>query len=283
MVNDKPIGVFDSGIGGLTVAAAISRELPKEQILYFGDTARCPYGDRKPEEVQEFSIQVLDFLYEQGVKILVVACNTATAVALPVLEKRYDVPVLGVVRPGARAATKHPNHGKIGVIGTAVTIQSRAYSRAIETMDMDANVYSLACPAFVPLVEQGQWSGPDVEQVVASTLAPLMAESVDTLILGCTHYPLLQSTIQRVMGERVTLISSAEETAREVKMMLVQSGQLSSADHHFNNQYFTSGDGSKLRLALQEWFHFEATSITSVPMPGYSQSGVDGNLQSNIG
>lgn len=255
MEKHNPIGVFDSGIGGLTVAAAIGRELPNEQILYFGDTARCPYGDREPAEVQEFSVQVLDFLYEQGVKMLVVACNTATAVALPRLEQRYDVPVLGVIGPGARAATRQRGHGKIGVIGTAVTIQSGAYARAVRGIDQHADVHSLACPTFVPLVEQGLWTGEEVEQAVHETLRPLMKESIDTLILGCTHYPLLQQTIQRVMGDGVALISSAEETAREVKQVLAFQEQLNPQPRTARDRYYTSGDGSKLRTALEEWFH----------------------------
>ncbi|OFW75053.1 MAG: glutamate racemase, partial [Alicyclobacillus sp. RIFOXYA1_FULL_53_8] len=228
----RPIGVFDSGIGGLTVAAAISRELPNEQIYYFGDTARCPYGDRDPEEVVQYSIQVLDFLYEQGVKMLVVACNTATAAALPILVERYDVPVLGVIQPGARAATTISGHGKIGVIGTAVTVRSGAYEWAVKEVDNSADVISLACPAFVPLVERGDLQGPEVESIVRESLETLVAQSVDTLILGCTHYPLLQDTIQLVMGSRVRLISSAEETAREVRLRLAAAGELNTSNFH---------------------------------------------------
>lgn len=250
----RPIGVFDSGIGGLTVAAAISRELPNEQIYYFGDTARCPYGDRDPEEVVQYSIQVLDFLYAQGVKMLVVACNTATAVALPILVARYKVPVLGVIQPGARAATASTGHGKIGVIGTAVTIGSGAYERAVKEVDKSADVHSLACPAFVPLVERGDWRGPEVESIVRQSLDSLLAESVDTLILGCTHYPLLQETIQLVMGSHVRLISSAEETAREVRLRLSATGELHRSTLRLEHQYFTSGEGERLRSALAQWF-----------------------------
>ena len=188
--------------------------------------------------------------------MLVVACNTATAVALPMLERRYDVPVLVVVRPGARAATSSQSHGKIGVIGTAVTISSGAYTRAVKAVDNTVEVHSLACPAFVPLVERGSWSGDEVEMVVQRTLTPLIEQSVNTLILGCTHYPLLQETIQKVMGNQVTLISSAEETAREVKAVLTSKGQLNSLprSESLRNRYFTSGDGTRLRAALEDWF-----------------------------
>ncbi|MCF8563516.1 glutamate racemase [Alicyclobacillus tolerans] len=272
MSNHRPIGVFDSGIGGLTVAAAIAAELPNEQIFYFGDTARCPYGDRDPAEVAEFSIEVLDFLYAQGVKLLVVACNTATAVALPILEKRYKVPVIGVIQPGSRAAAKTTNHKRIGVIGTAVTIHTGAYERAVKSLDPNANVHSLACPAFVPLVESGQWSGPDVEKTVLQSLLPLMEERVDTLILGCTHYPLLQETIQQVVGNDVRLISSAYETAVEVRAVLTARNELREQTGHVQNRYYTSGDGTKMRAALQHWLNLsdDRAEVLTVPIPASS-------------
>ncbi|MBX5437845.1 MAG: glutamate racemase [Alicyclobacillaceae bacterium] len=251
--SDQPIGVFDSGIGGLTVAAAIAEALPNERIFYFGDTARCPYGDRSVDEVVSFSRQVLDFLYALGVKMLVVACNTATAAALPALRSRYPVPVLGVVEPGARAAVAASSRGRIGVIGTAVTIRSGAYEQSIKNIMPDAQVWSLACPSLVPLVERGEWSGQAVEEEVRRALAPLRWVDLDTLILGCTHYPLLQGVIQRAMGNGVRLISSAEETSREVGRVLASLCLLRRATEPPVHRLFTSGDPERMAVAAQRW------------------------------
>lgn len=254
---ELPIGVFDSGIGGLSVASAIHHELAQERIHYFGDTARCPYGDRDPEEVVQFSIQICDFLYDLGVKMLVVACNTATAAALSVLTGRYDVPVIGVIQPGARAASRATTGDRIGVIGTAVTVRSGAYEKAIKEKSPHASVYSLACPTFVPLVEQGLWTGAETEQVVRAGLLPLLATDIDTLILGCTHYPHLQESIQQVMGENVRLISSAYETAVEVRRTLTLSNLLSTETKRIPDVFYTTGDGEKMRLALTRWMEIQ--------------------------
>lgn len=250
--SDLPIGVFDSGIGGLTVASAIARELPHERIFYFGDMARCPYGDRTPDEVREFSHQVLDYLVRLGVKLAVVACNTATATALPELRKRFGIPVVGVVQPGARAAQRVTSGGRIGIIGTNVTIASGAYEQAIYDLNRGVSAYSLACPPFVPLVEQGRWSGTDVLQTVHQALQPLVASDIDTLILGCTHYPLLQDAISKVMGPEVRLISSAEETAVEVREILEVKRGLS-VQRSGPNQYYTTGDGTRMAEVLTSW------------------------------
>jgi glutamate racemase len=262
---EQPIGIFDSGIGGLTVASEIHRVLPNEQLFYFGDTARCPYGDRPEEEVVEFSIEICDFLYNQGVKMLVVACNTVTAAALPVLESRYDVPVIGVVNPGARAAAKQSNAHRIGVIGTSVTIGSSAYEHAIKQHAPTAQVYSLACPAFVPMVERGEWSGNQVETMVKSSLLPLLATDIDTLILGCTHYPHLQGAIQSVMGSHVRLISSASETAIEVREELIHAGLLSDG-RQAADRYFTTGSGERMEEALHLWMGVSKQSVQLTPI-----------------
>ncbi len=248
-----PIGIFDSGVGGLTVAAAIHARLPRESMLYFGDTARCPYGDKSPEQVLTFSIQICDFLVEQGIKMLVVACNTATAVALPFLRERYSVPVIGVIEPGASAAANLAQVGRIGVIGTAVTIASGAYERAVKTLRPGAEVVSLACPRFVPLVERGETRGPMVEALVRESLRPLEEQNVDSLILGCTHYPLLQDTIQKVMGPRVTLISSAERTAMEVAEELHAKGMAAQTEDVGEQTFYTTGDGRRMQAFLSEW------------------------------
>jgi glutamate racemase len=261
--SDRPIAVFDSGIGGLTVASAIAEELPNEQIFYFGDTARCPYGDRPPAEVREFSLQIYDFLRALDVKLLVVACNTATAAALPDLVARSDIPVIGVIGPGARAAVKATSkrRRRVGVIGTAVTIASGAYAEAIHELDPQVDVLSLACPRFVPLVEAGRWDGPDVERVIRETLLPLSICDIDTLILGCTHYPLLQAPIARVMGPSVQLISSAAETAKEVQRVLDSSGLLRQDDTPPRHRFYTTGDGERMRIAVTNWLSLDAEDV----------------------
>jgi len=215
-VRSKPIGVFDSGIGGLTVVAEIVRQLPKEEIVYFGDTARLPYGPKSPETVTQFSIEDTEFLLRHDVKMVVVACNTASSVAIDKLSSKFDVPVIGVIRPGALAAVSSTLRGKIGVIGTEGTIVSRAYSREIARLDRDAEVIERSCPLFVPLAEEG-WTDREVTLVIAHEyLIPLRDAGVDVVVLGCTHYPILKGTISKVFGPDVKLIDSAEETAREV-------------------------------------------------------------------
>jgi glutamate racemase len=219
-----PIGVFDSGLGGLTVAHAIMRQLPSESIVYFGDTARVPYGPKSPETVRRYSREITAFLLEQGVKAIVVACNTATAHALPVLRDELDVPVIGVVEPGARAAVRATRTGHIGVIGTAGTIRSQAYVRAIHAEAPDAQVTALACPLFVPLVEEG-WTNHEAAHLIAEEyLHPLVEDQIDTLVLGCTHYPLLKPLIGEIVGRSVRLIDSAEETAIDTRRMLDANG-----------------------------------------------------------
>ncbi len=219
-----PIGIFDSGLGGLTVAHEIMTRLPGESIIYFGDTARVPYGPKSPDTVLRYSREITAWLIEEGVKVVVVACNTATAHALETLQSDFAVPVIGVVRPGARAAARVSASGHIGVIGTAGTIASGAYVRAIHAAREDAAVVATACPLFVPLVEEG-WLDDDATRLVASRyLAPLRTAGVDTLVLGCTHYPLLKPLISQTMGEDVRLIDSAEETAAETSRVLTEMG-----------------------------------------------------------
>jgi glutamate racemase len=216
----RPIGVFDSGIGGLTVAAEIMRQLPAERIVYFGDTARLPYGPKSAETVTQFSIQNTEFLLRQGVKMVVVACNTASSVALDALTKRNDVPIVGVIQPGALAAVSATRTGRIGVIGTEGTIASHAYEREIHRLDREVTVVEKSCPLFVPLAEEG-WTDREVTLVIAHEyLTPLRDAGVDAVVLGCTHYPILKLTIAKVFGPGVKLIDSAEETAREVSERL---------------------------------------------------------------
>ncbi|WP_166846409.1 glutamate racemase [Isoptericola sp. BMS4] len=226
-MNDAPIGIFDSGVGGLTVARSILDQLPHEQLLYLGDTANGPYGPKPLAAVRAMALAVMDRLVDDGVKMLVIACNSATAVALPDARERYTVrrgiPVVEVIRPAARRAVLASKTGRIGVIGTKATVDSRAYDDAFDVTP-GLSITTQACPEFVPLVEQGLTSGPEVLDVAHRYLDPVKAAGVDTLVLGCTHYPLLAGAVSYVMGEDVTLVSSAEETAKDVFRMLVSHG-----------------------------------------------------------
>ena len=214
-MNSAPIGIFDSGVGGLTVARAIIDQLPNEQILYVGDTARGPYGPRPLADVRKFAIEIMDGLVERGVKMIVIACNTASAAVLRDARERYSVPVIEVIQPAARRAARTTRNGRIGVIGTQATVTSGVYEDALSAIP-DVTVLSQACPSFVSFVEAGITTGPEVMNDAHAYLDPLIAADIDTLVLGCTHYPLLTGVIQYVVGDEVTLVSSAEETAKDV-------------------------------------------------------------------
>jgi len=225
----SPIGVFDSGIGGLTVVRELLRQLPHERVIYFGDTARVPYGPKSPDTVRRYSREIASFLTGQDVKAIVVACNTATAHALEALQREHTVPVIGVVEPGARAAVAATRRGELGVIGTAGTIGSGAYERAIRAIAPDVDIVARACPLFVPLVEEG-WLDTEATRLIAREyLGPLRAAGIDTLVLGCTHYPLLKPLLGRLLGPHVTLIDSAHETAAETARVLESRGLLNPA------------------------------------------------------
>lgn len=213
---DAPIGVFDSGLGGLTVVRAIQRRLPNESLVYVGDTARVPYGPKSPDTVRRYAVQISEWLVEQGVKLVVVACNTATAHALTLLQDLLPVPVIGVIAPGARAAVQAAPAGVIGVIGTAGTIRSGAYERAIHAIDPARVVHAMACPLLVPLVEEGWIDHEATRLVVREYLTPLAAAGMGALVLGCTHYPLLRDVLAQAVGPDVVLIDSAEETPAAV-------------------------------------------------------------------
>lgn len=220
MLREAPVGVFDSGVGGLTVAREIMRQIPNEKIIYFGDTARVPYGSKSRETITRYSRQIVRFLQEQKVKAIVAACNTASAYALEEIEKELDIPILGVVKPGARVAAEATRNGKIGVIGTEGTIGSHIYSDYIRQIDPEIQVLGKACPLFVPLVEEGLWQDPVTDEIARRYLNELIDSGIDTLILGCTHYPMIRSTVGKIMGEKVTLVNPAYETARELKALL---------------------------------------------------------------
>lgn len=222
----KAIGVLDSGVGGLTVVRELRRLLPYEAIVYFGDTARMPYGPRSYEEVRSFALEIIDFLRDQEIKLVVVACNSASAAGLPYYQERCDIPVIGVIEPGVRAALAYTRNNRVGVIGTAGTIGSSAYETALRRGNPDLYIASKACPLFVLLVENDLVETPEAEKVAREYLAPLKEASIDTLILGCTHYPLMAGLIQSVVGPSVRLVSSAEETAAEVQETLAAANLL---------------------------------------------------------
>jgi len=224
MSSAKPIGVFDSGIGGLTVVRALMKELPQENIVYFGDTARVPYGPKSPQVVRDYALQDTEVLLNHDVKLIVVACNTVSAVALDVVQKRAKIPVVGVILPGAEAAVKATKKKRVGVIGTLGTVRSNAYANAIRHIDETVQTFGQACPLFVPLAEEGWTDHKATELIAKEYLFPLTLEKIDTLVLGCTHYPLLKSIISNIFHDSVALIDSGEATALSVKRLLEETG-----------------------------------------------------------
>jgi len=236
----KAIGIFDSGVGGLTVLREIIKVLPQEDTVYLGDTARVPYGTKSPETVVRFARQITSFLVSRDIKLLVVACNTASAVSLEALQAEFDIPIVGVIEPGAVQAAAVTKSGKVGVIGTAGTIRSSAYTKAIKRINPDIEVVTAECPMFVPLAEEG-WIDNDVARLTAEIyLKNLKASGVDTLVLGCTHYPLLKGIISEVMGETVKLVDSAEETARVVREILAARGETRPDPERGNHHFFVT-------------------------------------------
>lgn len=226
LLKTAPIGVFDSGVGGLTVVREIMRQIPNEKIVYFGDTARVPYGSKSQETVTRYSEQIVRFLRTFQVKTIVVACNTASAYALDTLEQDIDIPIIGVVKPGAKVAAEVTRNGRIGVIATEATIGSQIYTEYIKELNRDVTIYGKACPLFVPLVEEGLLQDPVTDEIAGRYLSELIDIDIDTLILGCTHYPLIRSTLGKIMGDKVTLVNPAYETALELKGMLQSHGLL---------------------------------------------------------
>lgn len=267
-----PIGVFDSGVGGLTVAREIMRQMPNERIVYFGDTARVPYGSKSRETVTRYSRQIVRFLQTQKVKTIVVACNTVSAFGLDEMEKELDIPVLGVVKPGARAAAAATKNGKIGVIGTEATIGSQIYPEYIGDLKKDASVIGKACPLFVPLVEEGLLEDPVTDEIAMRYLSELIDSGIDTLILGCTHYPLIRSTVRRIMGDQVTLVNPAYETANELKELLQK-------NHLYNTetpklgankyQFFVSDAAEKFKRFANSVMKYGVLSVKSINIEEY--------------
>jgi glutamate racemase len=244
-VPERAIGIFDSGVGGLTVLRELRHQLPQEELVYLGDTARVPYGTKSPQTVGRYAREAARFLVGQRVKLLVVACNTASAVALDDLATLHRLPVVGVIEPGARRALEVTRNGRVGVIGTEGTIRSRAYERALQAGNPAVEVCAAACPLFVPLAEEGWAEHPIARLAAAEYLAPLLREGIDTLVLGCTHYPLLKPLLQRVMGPDTALIDSAAETARALDKVLQREGLAAAADDAPVHRFVVSDDAPR--------------------------------------
>ena len=261
-----PLGVFDSGIGGLTVARALFAQLPRESVIYFGDTARVPYGPKSPDTVRRYGAEIQAYLLHRGVKALVVACNTITAHALEYLREHAPVPVVGVIEPGARAAVQAAPGGRIGVIGTAGTVASGAYERAIRALRPDAQVTAVACPLFVPFVEEGWFDHPAAELVAREYLAPLQRAGVSVLVLGCTHYPLLKPLLARVMGPGVKLIDSAEETANAVARELSSRGLEAPSGFAPRHRFVVSDDEPRFRTVGERFLGERLGEVEVVPL-----------------
>lgn len=253
MTDPRSVGVFDSGVGGLTVARAVIDLLPRESILYFGDTARSPYGPRPVEEIRSFAREIATYLLARDVKTLVVACNSIEVAAIEDLTARALTPVVGVIDPGVRAALRITRNRRVGVIGTEATIGSGAYARAMDRESRDVQLFAEACPDFVPYVEGGDTTSEELLSVARRYLSPLVEAEIDTLILGCTHYPLLSGLIQVVMGPDVVLVSSAEETAKDVYATLLRGGLLSPGPAASGHEFLCSGDAESF-LSLGERF-----------------------------
>src|SRR5579872_6238149 len=251
---DLPIGMFDSGVGGLTVLREVMKQLPQESTIYFGDTARVPYGSKSRDVIVRFSLEISQFLLQEKVKMLVVACNTASAFALAELRSRFDVPIVGVIEPGARAALKTTKTQRVGVIGTEGTIESQAYTEAIHRLNPKIDVFGQACPLIVPLVEEGWLEKPLALEVVKEYLLPLLENRIDTLVLGCTHYPLLKDLLSRVAGSSIALIDSAAETARAVDGTLKENhGQARSTGGPVRRRFYVSDAPEKFEKTGQRF------------------------------
>lgn len=267
-----PIGVFDSGVGGLTVAREIMRQLPNERIVYFGDTARVPYGNKSRDTVTRYSKQIVRFLQSRDVKTIVVACNTASAYALDEIEHTLDIPMIGVVKPGAKTAVEVTQNKKVGVIATEATIGSQMYNQYIKKLDPGVQIYEKACPLFVPLVEEGLWQDPVTDEIANRYLSELIDLGIDTLILGCTHYPLLRSTIGRIMGEGVALVNPAYETARELGELLREKDLLNDKKPELGEnqyQFYVSDSAQKFKSFANSIIKYGILSAKTIPIEEY--------------
>lgn len=265
--NNNPIGIFDSGFGGLTVMSAINKVLPSENLIYFGDTAHVPYGTKSQNAILKFSKEITSFLIKNRVKLIVVACNTASALALPVLEKTLKVPIMGVIAPGAKAAIDASKNFRIGIIGTEGTIGSKSYSKAINKL-AKAKIYQQACPLLVPLVEEGWIDEEITDRTVKKYIKPLLAKKIDTLVLGCTHYPLLRKTLERNLDKNIILVDSATSTALEVKRILDKKSLLASKNGKKYLKFYVSDNPEKFKKIGRRFFSKNITTIKKIDLVG---------------
>lgn len=273
MENKKtaPIGVFDSGVGGLTVAREISRQLPEENIVYFGDTARVPYGSKSQNTIIRFSEQIIRFLKTKNVKAIVIACNTASALALDAVKDEFDIPILGVVIPGARAAVEATQNGKVGIVGTEATVQSGMYTKVIQGMNPEITVIEKACPLFVPLVEEGFKEHAVTQEIIEYYLESMKNTDIDAMILGCTHYPLLRSKIRNYLGEKIQIVNPAYETAMDLKRLLEAQGMANDGKSglHSNYSFYVSDAAEKFRRFANTVMPFDVPTTNVVNIEEY--------------
>ena len=269
--NAAPVGVFDSGVGGLTVAREIMRQLPNENLVYFGDTARVPYGSKSRDNIIRYSRQIIHFLKTKGVKAIVIACNTASALALDVVREESDIPIIGVVEPGARAALQITQTKKIGVIGTEATVQSAMYGKIIKGLDPTVSVIGKACPLFVPLVEEGFAKHKVTEEIIDYYLASMKESDIDSLILGCTHYPLLRSRIRAYLGDKIQLVNPAYETAMDLKYISKESGMENAGKEgeHATYSFYVSDAADKFKQFANSILPYDIETTQQINIEEY--------------
>ncbi|MBB4824156.1 glutamate racemase [Sporosarcina luteola] len=263
---EAPIGVIDSGVGGLTVVKELLNRLPHEPIVYIGDDARCPYGPRSAEEVIQFTVEMASALSRMDIKMLVVACNTATAVALDILKETFSFPIIGVIEPGARAALQASATGEIVVLGTVGTVKSGAYSQAIRLLSPRTSVFQLACPEFVPIVESGRYKTEEISGTIQQTLQPLRNLKFDTAILGCTHYPLLHDHIKAQLRSDVKIVSSAIETVHDVEKTLLSNRLASHLDHSATPVFYTTGEVHEFQNIVTDWLDISEPIVKQIKL-----------------
>ncbi len=262
-MENKPIGIFDSGIGGLTVLKEVNKILPHEDLIYLGDTARVPYGIRSPETVIKYSLQCAEFLYKKGIKLLIVACNTSSSISLDTLKKNFHIPIIGVIEPGAKSALKVTKNNRIGIIGTEATVQSGAYPKIIKSFNPQVMVISKACPLFVPLVEEGITEGNIADLVIERYLKEIKETKIDTLILGCTHYPLLKKAIKKYLNE-INLVDSAEAVARDVKKLLKEKGLLNSQKAEGKKIFYVTDSPERFKKIGEMFLNFNIENMSKI-------------------
>ena len=264
----RPIGFIDSGVGGLTVLKEALKQLPNESMIFLGDSARCPYGTRPKEEIRQYTLEMVQFLLQKNIKMLVIACNTATAVVLEELQQTLEIPVVGVIQPGSLAAIKQTSNDRIGVLGTNATISSKVYPKTMHDKNKNIQVFDIACPSFVPLVENNQSDTPEAWEIVNETLKPLEGTNVDTVILGCTHYPLLRKTIQKVVGNQVSLIDSGAETVSSVSALLdyCKLSETPETNPNPTLEIYTTGDATLFEEIAENWLHRKGLEVKTVTL-----------------